>query len=282
MKEKIIQFGAENNMLGIVTEPESLAQIDVEKQPAILILNSGLVHKVGPYRMAVALARKLAAAGYLVFRFDLPNIGDSSAYQTRLSYRERTISEISSAMDIIARRYHFNHFISMGLCTGAMNSHVIATADPRVSAAVMLDAYAYPTLAYLVKRYASKLYKIFHPAIILRILGKMFVREKYDGEEGVREGIDYWEQPPKKQIAEELTNMMARDVELLYIYSGGVMESYNYENQFVDSFKNIDFKNHLRVRHLEKMDHTYTLQSDRDYMLSLITDWVKEKFPTQD
>ncbi len=280
MNEKIIKFGPEKNMLGIVSLPDSSASTDqLADTPAILLLNSGLIHKVGPYRMSVDLARKLASAGYVVFRFDLPGIGDSTAYKTTDGYKERTVNEISSAMDVITKRYGKNNFISIGLCTGAMNSHVIASSDIRVQGAVMLDAYAYPTAKFLVRRYAGKLHRIFHPEIILRVFNRLFNKADHSHQSGVEEGIDYWQQPPKNEIQNDLATMMSRDARLLYIYSGGVKEIYNYEKQFEETFSSVDFKNNLTVRYLEKMDHTYTLQNDRDDMLGIIEQWVMSNYP---
>jgi len=279
MNEKIIKFGPEKNMLGIVSVPDdSASSQQLAGAPAILLLNSGLIHKVGPYRMSVDLARKLARAGYMVFRFDLPSIGDSTGYKTTDGYKERTVNEISAAMDVITKRYRKKNFISIGLCTGAMNSHVIASRDVRVQGAVMLDAYAYPTTKFLVNRYAGKLHRIFHPEIMLRVFNGLFNKTDDKYQPDIKEGIDYWQQPPKSEIKNDLALMMSRGVKLLYIYSGGVKEIYNYEKQFEDTFSSIDFKANLDVRYLEKVDHTYTLQNDRNDMLGVIEQWLSKNY----
>ncbi len=275
MNEKIIKFGPEKNMLGIVSEP---GNIDVANKPAILLLNSGLIHKVGPYRMSVDLARQLADRGYLVFRFDLPNIGDSITYKTTQAYKERTVAEIGSAMDVISKRYKIEKFVSIGLCTGAMNSHVIAVSDERVKGAVMLDAYAYPTLRFLVKRYANKLHKVLYPQVLLKKLVGLVRKPEYESDLGLDEGVEYWQQPPKSETSKDLLSMMSRDVGLLYIYSGGASEVYNYTDQFKDAFKSINFKNNVSVHHLSKMDHTFTLQNDRNEMLSILASWLEKNF----
>jgi len=272
MNEKVIQFGPEKNMLGIVSVPDSID----ENKPAIIILNSGLIHRVGPYRMTVVLARELASLGFLVFRFDLPNIGDSTSYKTTLPYKERTVSEISSALDVITKRYKINQFVSVGLCTGAMNTHIITCHDERVKGAVMLDAYSYPTLNFLIKRYANKLYKLLNPLFVLKLIKERLIDN--EAAYGTFEGVDYWETPPQAEITADLKALMNRDTELMYIYSGGLNEYFNYTEQFRDNFKSIDFKDHLDVHFLEEADHTYTLQKDRDHMLSLIVSWFQSKF----
>ena len=278
MREVIVQFGPENNMLGIVSEPAQLEPVIAQDKPAIMILNSGLIHKVGPNRMSVTLARKLAELGFLVFRFDLPKIGDSSSYKTSLNYKDRTVSEISQAMDVIEKRYKVKNFISIGLCTGAMNSHVIAAADSRIQGAVLLDAYAYPTFKYLLNRYGNKISKVFNPKIVLGILKGLLKSRHHSDEDSFEEGVDYWKQPQQSDINKDLLNMTSRNVKLLYIYTGGFYYLYNYQNQLRDSFKSIDFKYLLEVHYIEKMDHTYTLQRDREYMLNLIIKWAQTNF----
>jgi pimeloyl-ACP methyl ester carboxylesterase len=277
MKEKIIQFGPENNMIGIVSEPNNID----ESRPAVLILNSGLIHRVGPSRMSVSLARSLAEQGFLVFRFDLPNIGDSLTYKTPLNYKERTVSEISIAMDTITKRYKIANFASLGLCTGAMNSHIIAVADERVKAAVMLDAYSYPTLKFLYKRYSGKWLKVCQPKTIMRIFSKLFAGKPHDDASKDEGEVYYWDMPPKKEIRKDLQLLVSRKVDLLYIYTGGLQCFYNYEEQFKDSFKSVDFNGCLDVYFLNKMDHTFMLQRDRNRMLSQLSLWLQGKFPAQ-
>jgi hypothetical protein len=47
--------------------------------PAVMfvLLNAGAVHRQGPFRLYVHLARRLAALGFSCVRFDQPGIGDS-------------------------------------------------------------------------------------------------------------------------------------------------------------------------------------------------------------
>ena len=73
MKEHAIVFGREATSVGIVTEPA--AKHTSPSLPAVVILNSGVIHRVGPNRIYVALARDLAALGFPVLRFDLSGIG---------------------------------------------------------------------------------------------------------------------------------------------------------------------------------------------------------------
>ena len=62
MNERIIQFGTTGSLIGIVTRPND-DSIDPSK-PAVILLNSGIVHKVGPHRLYVKLARAFANNGF--------------------------------------------------------------------------------------------------------------------------------------------------------------------------------------------------------------------------
>ena len=49
------------------------------KGRAVVLFNAGLIHRMGPFRLHVHLARRLAEQGLDVFRFDMPRIGDAPA-----------------------------------------------------------------------------------------------------------------------------------------------------------------------------------------------------------
>src|ERR1700754_2059370 len=74
--DQVVMIGARNSMVGLVTQPVDYEPSD---RPVFVILNSGIIHRVGHHRMYVSLARMLARAGYQVLRFDLSGIGDSES-----------------------------------------------------------------------------------------------------------------------------------------------------------------------------------------------------------
>jgi len=73
MIERVLRFGDSDNLIGIHTSSAASS-----KRPGIVLVNSGVVHRAGPNRLYVNIARQLAAVGYPVLRFDLSGIGDSS------------------------------------------------------------------------------------------------------------------------------------------------------------------------------------------------------------
>ena len=96
MTERAVVFGPDQTLVGIVTSPEHAPAGGTR---AVIMANIGLHHRVGPYRLYVDLARRLAARGLVALRFDLSGLGDSAPRQDTLSDIERGASDLREAMD---------------------------------------------------------------------------------------------------------------------------------------------------------------------------------------
>ena len=90
MREQAVLFGKTRSLAGVVTDPPK--STEDRKRPAIVLLNSGLVHKVGPNRLNVKLARMLATMGFPVLRFDLSGIGDSKYREDNLPVEKSAVA----------------------------------------------------------------------------------------------------------------------------------------------------------------------------------------------
>ena len=62
------------------------------------MLNSGLIHRVGPYRLSVKVARRVALEGFLSVRFDLTGVGDSGARRDSSSVGARAVADTRAVM----------------------------------------------------------------------------------------------------------------------------------------------------------------------------------------
>ena len=277
MNERICKFGDDGKMLGILTGPESGES--PAGLPAVILLNAGLLHHVGQNRLNVMLARRLAQLGYRCFRFDFSGIGDSRPRQSSASVRERNTEEILQAIDYLEKSQGINAFVLIGLCTGADNAHRAAVADARVTAIVMLDGYSYPTMSYFVRRFRKKL---FRPANWANFVASHWYRLRNRRHASRRESAEsvtyFWVLPKKRQAEEDLVKLASRNVRMLQIFSGGNI-AYNYAEQYRDSFRRIDFRDLLQVSYIAEADHTYSIRSDRERMLSIIENWLSLEFP---
>jgi hypothetical protein len=79
-------------------------------------------------------------------------------------------------------------------------------------------------------------------------------------------------------VSRDLLQLVSRGVNLLYVYSGGISGFYNYRNQFVDAFRNVDFKGRLQLEYFPGADHTYTRLSEREKLMDCICGWLERHF----
>ncbi len=135
MKEKVLLLGPKQSIVGVLTPVES------EKKGgniAVLLLNAGLIHRVGPSRLHVNLARALSKRGINAVRFDMSGVGDSSARTDNLPLVEVAYREPQEVMDGLASE-GFKCFVLMGICSGAYSSLMTACKDDRVIGAVLIN-----------------------------------------------------------------------------------------------------------------------------------------------
>lgn len=121
--ERICRFGPDNQLFGILSVTTA-DNIDRQK-PAIVFLNSGSVHQVGPNRLYVTLARKLATLGHPCLRLDLQGLGDSPILgqgSENHPYPITATQDTAAALTYLSSNYGYSTFILMGLCSGAHNS----------------------------------------------------------------------------------------------------------------------------------------------------------------
>src|SRR5689334_9669091 len=104
-----------------------------ESDICCLLINSGIVHRIGPHRLNVLIARALAAKSLPSLRFDLSGLGDSRPASSSASYGDQAVADIRAAMDFVEReRGSPQRFVIFGICSGAVNAYHAALADSRL------------------------------------------------------------------------------------------------------------------------------------------------------
>lgn len=115
-------------------------------KPAVILMNAGSIHRVGPNRSFVRMARRWADLGYPVLRMDLSGIGDSPAPEgcvENLPYPRDAVKDAQAAMSALESRGIATKFILSGLCSGADIAFRTAVIDRRVSGAWMVNPQAF-------------------------------------------------------------------------------------------------------------------------------------------
>ncbi|GAA0918497.1 alpha/beta hydrolase [Rothia nasimurium] len=241
----------------------------------VIVLNAGLVHRVGPFRLHVELTRRINATGYATLRFDLSTLGDSAAAPGSLTRTQQVEADLDDAMRLLAERTGCERFVLMGLCSGAQNAHTVAASDPRVTGAVFLDGYAYRTFGYKLRHYLPR---VLDPSRWMRRLRR---RARTTGGESA-EPVFAVAPAPRDEVIADFTAMVERGMKLYLVYSGGISTHFNHARQFRECFGRIMDHPSVTTRYAADTDHTYILTVDRERLLDGIRDWLVGNFPGPD
>lgn len=271
MTERAVYFGRNNNLLGILNTPEPSSP----DSPAVVLLNAGLLHRVGPNRMNVELARRLSAKGVFSLRFDMSGIGDSEIVDPSLLYFERAVRDVRDAMDALENLTGITDFIVIGLCTGAFNAFGAARQDSRVRGIVLLDGYSYPTVRSQVRRYSSRL---FRPEKLWEAVRRLIDPRTRARERATDMTVFRNEEMPKHRFALELSSLLERNVRLMLVYTGLGPLSYTYDRQLQEAFPEIPIDEEVTVVFYPEADHTFTVRANREQLLVDIQAWLSSEF----
>ena len=113
-REEALTFGcAGETLVGVVATPESGDESDV----GVVIVVGGPQVRVGSHRQFTLLARRLAAAGYPVLRFDMRGMGDSTGAPRSFEALDDDIGCAVRALQ--QQRPGVRRVVLWGLCDGA-------------------------------------------------------------------------------------------------------------------------------------------------------------------
>ena len=302
MREQAIGFGPRQALIGIVTWPSPVDNTvtapaaPVQRKtpdglPAVVLLNAGIVHRVGPNRTYVRIARNLAALGFVVLRFDLSGIGDSLPRQDSLPFDQAALLEVQQAMATLQALAGSTRFLLIGLCSGANLSLRAALRDRRVIGAVLLNARE-----HLHDNQDEKLTKALRNRALLHHYQRLALRSSFRSKNWrktltgnlnlslLREAIlgFHLRNPFRRQQAElatreyalaQLQTLSARGVRLLHIYCEG--------DEGLDYFRLVlgadaDAQPMILIR---GANHTFTTLWSQERLVQLIRDWAQYYIP---
>ncbi len=257
--ESAHRFGP--GLVGVLHQPHG----PVRQDTAVILLNAGLVHRIGPFRGYVHLARAFAAAGYAVLRFDQGGLGDSEL--TRHAGVERRVAELQAATELVVNRTGVERFVLGGICSGADDAFYLAGLDPRVSGVILLDGPAYRAGSFWWRRVLDKLLS---PREVVRTL-----RENRKGRPAAE---DYREFPPHAHAVAQIERLVARDVRLLFLHTTGNAHYINHRQQFFTSFGRFAKAPQVHLELWRDCDHTFYLRRDRERLQHTLGAWLQREF----
>jgi len=267
----------EAGLVGIATLPE---EGPVRHLPCLVILNAGNMHRVGNGRISVTLARRLAANGHMVFRFDHAGVGDSAPRRdaTDLGVDETRAAEIGDVLTLLERKYGVRQFVVYGLCSGARDGFRAAVKDSRIVGLVQIDGFAYRNVRYHLTHFVSRLKE---PRALYRSLGRMLSGRS--SPEAASSTKDMWvqewkEYPPRAEVEDGYRKLVERGVAMYVVYTGSWQHEYNYRRQFLDTYRSIEFGDLLTLSYLPEAEHTLPDPAHRKMVLDGVCDWMGRIF----
>ena len=273
MIEQVLRFGPNNSLLGILTQPSTGT---IRSAPVALLLNAGVVHRVGPFRLHVDVSRSLADQGYTSFRMDLSGLGDSEVRKELPDEEDRAMLDINDALDALEQELDVHEFVPMGLCSGAYNSHQVCVASDRLTGGVFLDGIAYETEGHNRRRMQRRMGFRF----LRNALKKRIVTDAIPIEETTE--IDaaefFTNEKDAHEVAAEIQSMLERRMQLLFIYTGGNKEISS-ADQFEEMFGLKPNGRELQVDYYKAFEHTFRLTQNRQVVVKRISEWFSERFP---
>jgi hypothetical protein len=276
VNEVPVTFGSEGHLAGTLTLPSGPA-----RDMGVLLCNAGVIHRIGPHRINVKLARHLAAQGFTVLRMDLSGQGDSRMSASNLSFDRQAVADLRAGMDHASRATGVSRFALAGICSGANHGVAAALDDERLQALWLMDGYAYETPRTYRIRMALQL-RIDPLRTIPRWLAAPWriatgrvarLRAAVAGDGQLLEDGSH-PTPPKAVYAGMLERLVNRGVALRLLYTGSMFWRYNHDSQWRDAFAAHSTVARLRCDLLRDVDHTVTTRRAQRIVIDSVSEFL--------
>jgi len=271
MIETTVSFGPDGHLIGTFAMPVAPA---ADADVLVLMTNAGVISRIGPHRINVLLAQRLANRGVGSLRWDASGLGDSRRPSRATAPSiDQFVADTRAAMDEAQRRYGIRRFVLIGLCSGAEVAYAAAPRDERLAGLVLFDLFVHPTW----KTYAIWLARRIGKHGVLRSLlrASRWMTTPFR-KRGILTRDDYDDQtklPSREAFARQLLALRSRGTRTLLLHSGEA-EWYNYERQFVDAFAHYGLPRAVEHAFLRTCDHVFTTAHAQQAFLDTVDAWL--------
>jgi len=250
----------------------------------VVIVVGGPQYRVGAHRQFVMMARRMAAGGFPVLRFDCRGMGDSEGEPRSF---EQLDEDVRAALDCFASEApSVTKLILLGLCDAASASLMYVERDDRVTGLVLLNPWARTeqgeAQSYLRHYYLQRLFQRsfwakvmsgrFNPFQSARQLGSTLSTARKGGTDGEQGGSER----EINFIDRMLAGFAAFSGPVLMLISGKDLTA----QEFVDlttrvrQWRRLIRRENVRLTELGQADHTLSRQEDLDRACHSIVRWL--------
>ena len=248
-------------LIGILHAGAAIAS----QETAVILLNAGMVHRIGPHRGSVELSRAVAGAGFPVFRYDQSGLGDSPV--SRQVSAERRHEELKAAMELVNARTGATRFVVGGICSAADDAFHLATIEPRVHGVLLLDGLAYRTPGYWLRHLPPR---VFNPVKLWN-----WWRSRSHAQPGMENFRDW---PSRQDAIAAVKGMVSRDVRMLFVFTGGAYRYFNHAGQLPAALGGAIESRQVSSEYWPDCDHTFYLKRDRSRLQQRVISWLSQEY----
>lgn len=285
LTEEPLHFGEGGRLLGILTRPAAPPG-NARKLPVFVLLSSGLLHRVGPRRLYVHLARELARMGFSTLRVDLAGVGDSPP-RPGLTNNESVTADYGEIVSVLESRLGRVSLVVGGLCSAADNAIKLAPTDQRVIGLFLLDMVCYSDdrfsarafiARYLTSRTAARAFiaSYLNPARYIRALMRRIravsvpLRDRRVDQSPLRPDI-----PSREQIRAAFEAIRERDGRVLSVFTQYALHDYYNRPGQLARVAGVDgYSRFCRELYWPEAWHTYDLDAHRRRLIEEVKTWA--------
>lgn len=263
MRERVIELP--QGQAALLCEPD-VAGSDV----AVVLFNAGGLHRSGPFRLYVALARTLAAAGVPCLRFDQPGVGDA------LGPAERPLPELMRVnLDALAAASGCRRFVVGGICSAADLGWRLALTDPRVVGLLLLDPLARREAAGF-RLGQLRMLLARGPGGWWELARRRLQRQDPPAQAQVDAELRDWPAPGEEAI--QLRHLLDRDLRLFMLYTGGAARYMTSLRQVRRGFGAGVEDRRVWLQHWHDCDHLFYRPQHRERLIAAVRHWLQQQF----
>ncbi|HET6431951.1 hypothetical protein [Dyella sp.] len=288
LSEEVVRL--DECLLALVTRPVAAPR------SAVILLNAGAIGQVGPNRLHVVLARRLAAAGYLVMRLDISGIGDSPARpgaEENVVYSTHALDDIGLALAWV-RRIVTGRVAVAGLCAGAYHALRVAIAGHAVETVLAINPLTFHytpgmpldfagfRVAIEAKRYQKSMVsgaswrKVLRGDVdLVRVAKIVLHRARHAAARPLRDLARRLHWPLRDDLGTELAGLAQRGVALRFIFAADDPGQQLLLDEGGAVVRRLAASGHLRTRVIDGADHTFTARWTHPILLDAITEAIE-------
>jgi pimeloyl-ACP methyl ester carboxylesterase len=277
LMEEPLQFGEGGRLFGILTLP-SMPPNKSQELPVFVFLNAGALHRVGPSRLHVRLARELSRMGFSSLRVDLAGAGDSPP-RPGLTNQQSVAADFAEILAVLESRLGRLPLVLAGLCSGADDAIRLTLKEPRVVGMVLLDPVCSLDRGFRARAMLVSVWRYTNPARYIAWLKRRFKalmrpRGKKQEDEKSFDRLALRDLPTREQLRAAFESIREREGRVLSVFTSYADIYYNKSGQLRRVLGVYGYQQFCTELFWPQVHHTYWLEVHRRRLMEEIKTWA--------